>query len=152
MRRYDSEWIIIYSEWIIHLGALLAKKLEKISCRAHFSGKSQFGDLRSITFQSHFEASNNMFWGQNFVRIATSPSRLFHTETFPMVQKSPQLKLVYESYASHKLTHLVDHHGTEWVPHQPPLLTHVGLVTWDFQEYSRRCKTLTNQWLRMQKP
>jgi hypothetical protein len=36
---------------------------------------------------------------------------ILDTETFPMVQELPQSQFVCESYASHKLTYRIDHHG-----------------------------------------
>jgi hypothetical protein len=53
--------------------------MEELACKAHFTGKSQFGDLVYGTFQSHFEASNGIFGGQNFTDIAYSPLMLFYT-------------------------------------------------------------------------
>jgi hypothetical protein len=38
------------------------EKLEELDCKAHFSGRSQFGDLGYGTFQRNFEASNGIFW------------------------------------------------------------------------------------------
>jgi hypothetical protein len=55
------------------------EKLEKLACRAHFSGKFWFGDFGSETFQSHFEASNDTFWGKKFTIVAPSPLTLFYT-------------------------------------------------------------------------
>jgi hypothetical protein len=46
------------------------EKLEELAPKAHFSGKSHFGDLGSETFQIYFEESNNTFWFQTFARIA----------------------------------------------------------------------------------
>jgi len=39
-------------------------------------------------------------------------SMILQIMTFPMMQKQPQLELMCESYASYKLTYLVDHQGT----------------------------------------
>jgi hypothetical protein len=48
MGRYDPNLIIIY--FYIYISTLWVKKLEELACRAHFNGKSQFGDLGSRTF------------------------------------------------------------------------------------------------------
>ena len=42
----------------------------------------------------------------------SSLDSILHTNTFPTVQESPQLELICESYASHKLAYLVDHPST----------------------------------------
>jgi hypothetical protein len=55
------------------------EKIEELACRAHFSGRSQFGNLGSRTFQIHFEESNGSFGGQNFVIIASNPLIMFYT-------------------------------------------------------------------------
>jgi hypothetical protein len=99
--------------------------MEELACRANFSGRSQFGDLGSRTFQGQFEVSNDTFWGQNFIFPLNI---VLHIDIFPIVRKSPQFKLVCRSYASHKLIYLVEHHGTKRMQHEPPLLPFLGLV------------------------
>jgi hypothetical protein len=69
---------------------------------------------------------------------------VLHFDTFLMLQKSPQLEITCESYASHKLTYLVDHHVTSGF-RVSPHYSHVwGYPHVDFQEYSRRTKLITN--------
>jgi hypothetical protein len=47
----------------MYIDAFRVEKIGGINLQGHFSGKSQFGKLWSRTFQSHFEALNNIFWG-----------------------------------------------------------------------------------------
>jgi hypothetical protein len=56
-----SDWIIIL--FFIYLDAFRVEKIGGINLQGHFSGRSQFGKLGSRTFQSHFEALNDVFWG-----------------------------------------------------------------------------------------
>jgi hypothetical protein len=61
MGRYDPDWIIIL--FFIYLDAFRVEKIGGINLQGHFSGRSQFGKLGFETFQSHFEASNDIFFG-----------------------------------------------------------------------------------------
>jgi hypothetical protein len=64
------------------------------------------------TFQSHFEESNDIFRGKKFASIASNPLTLFYTlRPFQWPEKLPQPEFVCGSYASHKLTYLIYHHG-----------------------------------------
>jgi hypothetical protein len=74
----------------------LGGKLEELVCRAHFSGRSQFGNLGSRTFQRHFEASNGTFWGQNFASIVSNTLTLLYT---PKLFKQCENHLNGSSYA-----------------------------------------------------
>ena len=66
-----------------------------------------------------------------------------HIDTFPTMKKSTQSELVCESYASHKLTYHVDHHGTSGCHISPQYSCIWGQPCMDFQEDSRRSKTLS---------
>jgi hypothetical protein len=105
------DWIIIL--FVIYLDAFRVEKIGGISLQGHFSGKSQLGKLGSETFQSHFEALNDVFWGSGVENSIHTLNGVLHSETFPTVQTMRQSELVCKSYASHKLTYLVDHHGTK---------------------------------------
>jgi hypothetical protein len=52
---------------------------------------------------------------------------ILHTDTFPTVQESPQSEFVCESYAFHKLTYHIDHHGESGC-HVNPHYLNVGLA------------------------
>jgi hypothetical protein len=68
-RGTDPDWIIILS--VIYLDAFRAEKIGGIILQAHFNGRSQFGKLGFETFQSHLEASNNIFGGRKFPSLRT---------------------------------------------------------------------------------
>jgi hypothetical protein len=63
----DLDWIIIL--FFIYLDAFIVEKNGGINLQGHFNGRSNFGRLGFETFQSHFEASNGMFWGKNFPKF-----------------------------------------------------------------------------------
>jgi hypothetical protein len=65
-----------------------------------------------------------------------------HSETFPTVQTIHQLEFICKSYASHKLTYHVDHHGTRGCHITPCYSCIWGYPCEEFKEYSRRYKTL----------
>jgi hypothetical protein len=59
-----------------------------------------------------------LFYGPNLTMDQVN--YILHTNTFPMVQEFPQSEFVCESYASHKLTYRIDHHGVSGchvIPH-----------------------------------
>jgi hypothetical protein len=57
----DPTWIILL--FVIHLDAFKVEKIGGINLHGHFSGRSEFGKLGFEAFLSHFEASNDIFWG-----------------------------------------------------------------------------------------
>jgi hypothetical protein len=92
-------------------------KIGGIGLQSHLSGRFQFGKLGS---RSHFEALNDIFFVEVFETLAHTLHIVLHSKAYPTVQKSPQLELVCESYASHKLTYLIDHYymsGCHVIPH-----------------------------------
>ena len=103
--------------------------LEVLACRAHFMGRSHFVDFRSRTFRGIFGGIYDIFGGvsaaHNFIM---GLHVILHNETFPIVQKSPQMESVCKNMP-HKLTYLLNHHAIEQIPCQIPFLTHVELVT-----------------------
>ena len=121
-------------------------KVEKISgniLQGRFNDRSQFGRLGFETFSIHFEELNGIF-GLNISQQYLIPyDAILHIGTFPTMQKSCQLYLVYKIYVSFKLTFHVDHHGMEIchiIPHYSCIW---GQTHEEFQEYSRRSKTLS---------
>jgi hypothetical protein len=89
------------------------KKLEESSCRSILETRS---DLKNWVQKNYLKSPKAILRHQmTFFGVQTyNTTRLYilHTETFPLVQESPQLEFVCESYASRKLTYRVNHHGT----------------------------------------
>ena len=57
----DLNWIIIL--FFIHIDAFGVEKVEESTHRTVFTGGTQYDETRFVTFQEHFEASNNVFLG-----------------------------------------------------------------------------------------
>jgi hypothetical protein len=55
------------------------KKLELLTCRAHFRDRSHFGYLGFKTFERSFEALNDDFGGQKFLEIDCSLLTLLYS-------------------------------------------------------------------------
>ena len=68
MGRCDPDWIIIL--FVIHLDASRVEKVEESTHGIVFTSETEFGEKGSETFLEHFEASNDVFWGKNFVSYA----------------------------------------------------------------------------------
>jgi hypothetical protein len=67
----DLDWIIVL--FSIYLDAFRVETIGGINLQGHFKGRSELGKLGFETFQSHFEASNDMFWGQEFLNFIYAP-------------------------------------------------------------------------------
>jgi hypothetical protein len=77
LRDIDLDWIIIL--FFIHINAFRVEKPEGISLQVHFNSRSQFGKLGFETFQSHFEALNDIFCEQKFLSFSLDPVTLIYT-------------------------------------------------------------------------
>jgi hypothetical protein len=99
---------------IFHLSQyFLGGKIGGINLQGHFGGWSKFGNLGP---KNHLKYSRAILRHQNDTFLWSKPYYgeifyILHIDTFPMVQESPQSKFICESYASHKLTYHIDHHG-----------------------------------------
>jgi hypothetical protein len=107
------------------------KKLEESSCKAILATRS---NLENLVQKNYLKSLKNIlrhqttfFWVQTY---STAIFYILHTETFPMVQESPQSEFVYESYASRKLTYHVNHHGTSGCHVNPHYSKRVELAMW----------------------
>jgi hypothetical protein len=82
--------------------------MEESTCRAILAACPNLENWVQKSFEifhNHIEASNGIFLGPNIL-LGNMP-HILHTDTFPTMQESPQLELICESYASHKLTTIV---------------------------------------------
>lgn len=98
----------------------LGGQIGELACIAHFSGRSQLEvwDPKPLSAILRHQMELWALLGVKFVSIDPRPLALLYTlRPLQWCEKSPQLEFICESYASHKLTHLIDHHGTEWMPH-----------------------------------
>jgi len=73
----DPDWII--KLFVIHINALTMEKVEESTLRTIFTSETQSGKLGSESFQEHFEASNDIFWGYNFVALVPHIFFLYST-------------------------------------------------------------------------
>jgi hypothetical protein len=111
------------------------EKLEELAYKAHFRGRSHFGDFGSKNFQSSFKASNTPFGVKNLQDYLLLLNIFLHTIKFPMMQKSPQSEFLGGIYTSHKLTYHIDHHGAKWMPPPTPITKTCGAShMWTFKK------------------
>jgi len=118
--------------------------LGESACGAILAAGPDLENLRqkpSEIFQSHFEASNDLFSGPG----ACSGERfhVLHFGTFRTVRQVPQSEFVCESCASRKFTCRVDHHCTGGCHVNPRYSSIWGQPREDLKEYSRGSKTLS---------
>lgn len=67
----NLDWIIIL--FVIHLDAFKVAKIEKLAYISSFNGRTQFEDLGSETFQSQFQALNDVFGGKTLFHKCQTP-------------------------------------------------------------------------------
>ena len=90
--RMILKWINI--QFVIYFGAFLVEILDELAYRDHLRGKSRIGDLGYRAIQDLFEGLNYSFWGQKFISCAKLVDVIPNSETFPIIQESPQSKFV----------------------------------------------------------
>jgi hypothetical protein len=73
-----EDWAIIL--FVICLDAFRVEKIGGINLQGHFNDKSHFGKLGFKTFLIHFEALNDLFWGQNFPIPSWDPLIMIYTQ------------------------------------------------------------------------
>lgn len=134
MWRYDMEWIIILI--LIYINVFRVEKWRN-QLMTIFTWGSHFGELGSIIFWKQFEILNDTFHGFKLLRLRKRPKRplnlIFHINSFPTTQESPQLEFTCKCYANWKLTFLYWLPWFGMMPCWPPSFAENGLFMWPWR-------------------
>ena len=90
--------------------------------------------------------SKLMICSFKFVILSLAYLYFLHIKIFQKIQKSPQLGFMFIIYASYRLTYLVNHHVTKWMPHHIRLLTYVEIATSGLSRRLQRVQNPNSNW------